>query len=497
MAEKDPNDPSTTSLAHDFMMPKWSRIETLLGGTDAMREAGQTYLPQHEQESDSNYDERLNSTTLFNMLELTLDSLVGQPFSSEIQLDESAPDPIKDILKDVNLQGDNVTVFSREWFREAMAKSFAHVLIDMPVKREREDGRQRTREDDMREQRRPYWVLVSPENVLAIHAETENGQEKLTHVRIKEDFVERNGFTEQIVERIRVLEPGSFEVFEKRRVSKNSKKFKWVNVDGGTTGLDFVPFLTFYANRTSIQTGKPPLEDLAHLNIRHWQSTSDQINVLTVARFPMLAVSGASDTSGGVMAIGPRQLLGTKDPQGRFYYVEHTGKAISAGRQDLVDLEDMMASYGAEFLKRRPGNMAATNRALNSAEATSALQDAAIRFNDALNRAIKITAAWLGLDGEADEVATVNTEFGLGGIDDATVKSLLEARKMGDLSRQDFLAELKRHGVLADDFDPRAALMRSVMEAATLDPTLANQVREDMTAERREQADEGGEDDAA
>jgi hypothetical protein len=486
MAEKDPNDPSVPSAAYNYMAPKWARIDTLLGGTDAMREAADEYLPPHDQESSANYQDRLHSTTLFNMVELTLDSLVGRPFSSEVQLSDDMPENMQALMDDVDLQGNNVTVFGRAWFRESMAKAFSHVLIDMPAMRTTDDeGRpiRRTRADDARERRRPYWVLISPENVLAMYSEVVNGQEQLTHVRIKEDVVEREGFAEVLRERIRVLEQGSYAVYEKQYISKKSSKFKWVKVEEGQTGLPIIPMVTFYTNRQGLMMGKPPLDDLAHLNVRHWQSTADQINVLTVARFPMLAVAGATDTSGATMAIGPRQLLGTKDANGRFYYVEHTGRAINAGRQDLIDLEEQMASYGAEFLKRQPGNATATGRALDSSEATSALQDHAIRFTDALNQAIAITGMWLNMQEPGS--AKINTEFGQGQIEDAEVKALLEARKNGDIPRETFLAELKRHGVLSDDFDPRRAMMLSLMEAAGMDPALADQLQGDMSEIRR------------
>lgn len=481
MAEKDPNNPATTSAAYDRMAPKWDRIQTLLGGTDAMREAGQEYLPPHDQESTTNYNERLQTNTLFNMLELTLDALVGRPFSSDIQMGDDMSEDVKEMLDDVDLQGNNITVFGRAWFRESLAKGFSHVLIDMPKVEERPDGLQRTREDDLRENRRPYWVHVSPENILAMHAENVNGREHLTHVRILETVVERNGYAEVYKRRVRILEPGQYWVLEERKVSKKSKKVEWVIVDEGQTGLGVIPLVTFYANRSGLQESKPPLDDLSHLNVRHWQSTADQINVLTVARFPMLAVAGATDTTGSVMAIGPRQLLGTKDPTGRFYYVEHTGRAIAAGRQDLLDLEEMMASYGAEFLKRKPGNATATGRALDSAEATSALQDHVVRFQDSLNVAIDIMARWMGRD-EAG-VVTINTEFGKGQIEESETEALLEARKMGDLSREDFLNELKRHGVLSDDFNTRENYFRALMEAAIYGPEMKAQVAQDMRTE--------------
>src|SRR3546814_9044534 len=78
-----PTVPSATSFEWDEMISSWDRIETLLGGTKSMRMAGSTYLPQHTEESDDNYNERLNVNILFNAMEITLDHYVGRPFSEE------------------------------------------------------------------------------------------------------------------------------------------------------------------------------------------------------------------------------------------------------------------------------------------------------------------------------------------------------------------------------------------------------------------------------
>lgn len=460
--KKDPSDPSSTSMAWDMMAPKWDMMNTILAGTQAMRESGETYLPRHDSESMSNYNERLNRCTLFNMTELTLNTWVGKPFSDPVKLNEDVPQEIINISEDIDLQGDSLTVMARDWFREALSKSFAHILIDMPSLPDTTNGQARTKADDLRMNIRPYWSLIRPENVIFAESRMINGREMLTHVRIRETIVKRIGFVETIVERIRVLEPGTFAVWELTPKSKSSKKMVWAEVESGQTGLNEIPLVTFYADRSGLMEGKPPLEDLAHLNIRHWQSTADQINILTVSRFPMLAVSGAADQTGDTMVIGPRQLLGTKDSAGRFYYVEHSGRAISSGKDDLADLEEQMASYGAEFLKRASGNQTATGRALDSSEAMSPLQDMVIRFTESMNEALDVTAKWLNL--ESGGTVDIATDFSISGQSDAELRTLTEARKNGDLSQVDFLRELKNRGILSDDFSITQGVIDSTVD---------------------------------
>ena len=207
--------------------------------------------------------------------------------------------------------------------------------------------------------------------------------------------------------------------------------------------------MTVYAQREGFLTSKPPLLDLVNMNIAHWQSQSDQTAVLTVARFPMLASSGMMDDD--EVVVGPNQWLATRDPQGRVYYVEHSGKAINSGRLDLLDLEEKMAKYGAEFLTKKPGRQTATARALDSAEAISPLQDMTHRFVDSVNVAMQYAADWMGL--EFGGTVDLNTDFGLSGSDGGALTALSNARQSRDISRETYLRELQRYNVLDRSFD--------------------------------------------
>ncbi len=467
---KDPTDPSTTSFAWDEMIGSWLMIETLLGGTKAMRFAAGEYLPQHAEESDDNYNERLHVNVLFNAMEITLDHFVGRPFSDPVKLNNDVPEEIVDNTLNIDLQGNDITTFCREWFRCGLAKGFCHVMIDMPQMNP--DAMPVTLEDDRVLGRRPFWIRIEPENMIfaeadiVIDPQTGELREWYTHVRLRENVVQRIGFAEVVHERIRVLMPGFFQVWQKVKVK--GKKDEWRIIEEGETGINFIPIITFYSQRNGFVQAKPPLEDLAFMNIRHWQSMSDQINVLTVARFPMLAVAGATDQSGTTMRIGPRQLLATKDPNGRFYYVEHTGKSIESGWRELENLEKNMEAYGSTFLKKMPGNETATGRALDSAESITPLQDMVNRFIDSVNNALRIHATWIG-EKEGGTVTILN-DFGPEEADKAGLDLLKSIRKDKDISRKAMVREAMRLGALSDDYDIEEDFKQLQLEDKELKP---------------------------
>jgi hypothetical protein len=442
------------------MAPRWRLISTLLSGTMAMRAAGQEYLPQHDAESPANYNERLQRCTLYNMTELTLDSLVGKVFVEPLVFSPETPKKILDLYEDVDLQGNNASVFAREVFRIALAKTVAYVLVDMPAKpTDPVVAAAMSLEDD--HALRPYWALIDPENLIFQYAETIRGREVLQQVRIYETVEALDGFALVSTGQIRILRPGAWETW---RPSPDDKDV-WSLYQSGTYDLDEIPLWAFYANRCGLGEGKPPIEDLAHLNVRHWQSTSDQISILTVARFPMLACSGAASDNGALMKVGPRQLLGIREPNGKFYYVEHTGKAIESGAKDLADLEEKMAAYGAEFLRRKLAGITATEKALDLAETMSTLRDTAHRFADGLARLLDITAKWMRLGVPGGKVK-INTEFIERAEDDVDLQILVMAYKDGALTTEGYLLELQRHKVLSADMDVKAMAVAAQKEWA-------------------------------
>ena len=71
--------------------------------------------------------------------------------------------------------------------------------------------------------------------------------------------------------------------------------------------------------------------------------------------------------------IGPNRLILSDDPSADLRFVEHSGAAIEAGRQDLRDLEERMAILGLDLIARRPGHMTATAKAIDAAQAHAAL----------------------------------------------------------------------------------------------------------------------------
>lgn len=447
---------ATTSLAYQAMEPEWYKATTILGGTQSMRDAGTDMAPQHEHESDEHYQERIEANVLFNVTDLTLRTWVGKPFAASIQFTEDFSKELRPYMEDINLQGDNLDVFSRQWFAKGISHALSHVLVTFP-RIAHFDGRSKL--DDVKEGVRPYCVHYNPEDVIFAESQRIDGEEQYTHVRIKELHTYREGWEEIIEERIRVLDLETIfpeddnYLSEPKTVVRTTiwamdENGKWYIDDEFYMDIDIIPLVTFYSDRTGFMTGKSPLLDLMDLNICHWQSMSDQRAILTVTRFPLLACSGGNDEDHNLV-VGPKEWLFADDPQAKFYYVEHRGAAIKAGETDLERLEERMKSYGAEFMKKSPDRQTASARNLDSSEATSPLQDVVYRFNDALTKVMWFMAYWINI--ELKGKAYLPTDFT--SPEASTLQALTETWKEGGLSHEAYLKELQRRSILDEHFD--------------------------------------------
>ena len=456
--------PANPSHAHSIMTPRWAKINALLGGTEAMREAGPIYLPQHHREYDEDYEERLECSVLLNVFEITVDTLAGKPFTQPLVLQDDVPEIIRnEYVEDIDLQGNHIDQFAGRVFRDGIAKGLTHIMVDTPALM---DGEERTLAQERDQGIRPYLIHLPPENVLGADSVTIKGHEVLTHFRSYEAELERVGFAEQLAEFIRVFdlevveesegdEMPKFAVrlrrFRKEDKKKNGKD-QWTLIEDRITQHESIPVHTFYAQRTDFMLSKPPLLDLADMNILHWQSYSDQINILKVARFPLLAASGIEDTS--ETTLGPRNVLTTDDSSARYYYVEHSGTAIEAGRKSLEELVDQMGLYGATLLRQRPDRETATSRSIEERNQSAPLQKMALAFKDILENAFRTMASMIGLDSGGS--ITIHTDFGFDGGEVVDLQTLQVLYRDFAISREAVLGELKRRGILSEDFDIQA-----------------------------------------
>jgi hypothetical protein len=438
-------DPGRPSADYLEAAPRWAMVRALMGGTLAMRAAGEVFLPRYEAEDPRAYRTRLSRAVLLPAFEEAVRDISSRVFSRPLVVGEDLPARMRPWLEDADLLGNALHVLAERWFAEAVAKGLGWMMVDMPGAETPEALR------------RPYLVPLAAEDVIAAYPERVDGRWRLAHARVRHVVVERGGFGERRREVVQVHEPGLIETWTREGED-------WVRLDRVVTGLDMVPLVPLRLGQAvGALAARPPLEGLAHLNVAHWQSASDQRNILTLGRFAMLALSGPAPdgADGGALAVGPKTFLHSPDSAAKWYYVEPEGSAIQAGERDLERLEAQMTRLAMEPLVSRPGDATATAAAIASNRAHSAVKAWAVGLKDALEQVLVVMARW---GGEAQGgTVDVNTDF-TETREVADLDALARAREAGDLSREAYLAELQRRGVLSWAFDVRADGARRAAE---------------------------------
>jgi len=428
------------------MWHKWELIQDLLGGTLAMRQAGKKWLPPEPRENPQGYEARLNRSYLYGAFRDTVQKLAAKPFSKPTVLSGKLPELLKEITHDADLQGRDLTQFARHIFEDGLKWGLSHILVDFPA-----TGGGLSLADERSQGIRPYFVHVSPLDLIAWQSNIRaDGGEELTQVRFRERRTEYDDtFGETAVDYIRVINQDSWELWR-----KPPKEEEYLKIEEGTHSFGAVPMMTFYTTRADFMKATPPLEDLAWMNLAHWQSLSDQRNILRFARVGILFASGFSEEEieSGI-SIGPSNMISSTNPEAKMSYVEHSGNAIGAGENDLTALEARMEVLGLQPLVESTGGVTATARAMDEARTHSNIQAWIRGLENAFEGCYAMAAQWANSPLPEDFAVDVFNDFGISLSATEDVRALMDMRVAGLITQQTFLEEVKRRGVLADEVD--------------------------------------------
>jgi len=313
---------------------------------------------------------------LFNAFGRTTEVLAAKPFARPMQIDGISA-KVEGMFENVDLMGTDLHGFCAQLMLACLRYGLHGCLVDSP----KADG-VRTVAQEKAAGVRPYLTHYPCASILGWRAQKSADGMYLTQLRLKEQVIEERGqFGEELVDQVRVLYPGSWEVWREIKVA-GANTVEWAVVDQGATTIDAIPFVFFYGLREAFGIGRVPLLELAHMNVEHWQSSSDQQNILHVARVPILFAKAFTNTD--KLVIGAKHAATAEDKDSDLKYVEHSGAAVGAGAQSIKDLEDRMRQIGAELLVERQGDVTATEVNSEDEDNRSTMQKIVEEFEDSL-----------------------------------------------------------------------------------------------------------------
>ena len=411
------------------MEPGWLLIEQLLKGTRGIRQGHRKFLPQFPREADDSYDVRLSKAVLspfYKRLELLL---AGMLTRKPVRLTDVS-DQVTEQLFDVDLQGNDLQTWLFNTARIALRYGHVGVLVDAP--RAGENGR-------------PYWITISPRELLGWRTEIADGRQRLTMLRIAETVTVPDGkYGEKDVERVRVLTPGAYEIHEK------DEKGDYKIVDEGRTSLSEIPFAVAYANRTGVMESIPPLDDIAELNLQHYQVSSDLSNILSVSAIPLLAIYGFPQSAEEISA-GASEALALPE-SARSEYIEPSGNSFDAQFKQLEQIENKINGLGlAAVLGAKLVGESAEAKRIDRSQGDSTMMVIAQQMQDLIDNCLRFHAQYL-----QEPVAgssQVNRDFMGQRLEPQEIQALLQLYTAGTITQDTLLNELANGDVLSEDFD--------------------------------------------
>jgi hypothetical protein len=471
MADKQPD---STSADYDAMSPYWDKVAAILGGTDAMRAAGEKYLPRFPQECEPDYEFRRKNAKFTNVFRDIVENLASRPFSQELGLrDENVPPQIAAFTEDVDRRGNHLHVFAQAWFFGGVANTIEWVMVDYT--KDVPPGATLAQEKALGAG--PYWVRIEARDVLAVYSDMVDGVETFVHVRLREDVSIRDGFGEKVLKRVRIMNrapimdeadkvtgygPATWTLVERRDDGNPQGQPKWKEIASGAFTIGIIPMVPFVTGRRLGNSWRfaPSMQDAADLQIELFQQESGLKTAKEATAFPMLAgigVSPQTDAKGGPLpiSVGPKSVLYAPPSNGAaagdWKFIEPGAQSLRFLADDVKETISQLRELGRQPLTAQTGNLTVVSAAFAAQKGNAAIQAWALNMKDALETALKITCQWMRIDYEPEVV--INTDFDLGLNDDKGPDTLLAMRAASDLSQRTLWHEMRRRNILSPEFD--------------------------------------------
>jgi hypothetical protein len=419
------SDPNTAWYAQEA---HWILIEDLMGGTYGMRKKHRRYLPQEPRELDESYDNRLARSVCPPYYQRLERMLAGMLTRKPVRLEDTS-DSITEQLFDVDMQGNDLNVWTYETARKLVRYGHVGTLVDAPT-----DGG------------RPYWVTYTPRQILGWRTELKDGQQALSMLRLSETVTVPDGeYGEKAVQQIRLLTPGGYQLHQKG----DDGEFRIT--DEGTTSLSEIPFSVAYSNRVGYFESRPPLEDIAELNLKVYQVQSDLDNQLHISAVPMLAFFGFPSAAEEVSA-GPGEAIAFP-AEGKAEYIEPKGTSFDYQFKRLEQIAAQINELGlSAVLGQKLSAETAEAKRIDRSQGDSTMMVIAQNVQDMIDNCLQYHAQYLGQAAAAGS-CFVNRDFIGARLEPQEIQSLLQLYTAGTITQETLLRQLSDGEVLGDDFN--------------------------------------------
>ena len=400
--------PFTRTRAVMDMVKGWEIMKAVTNGTEYLRDNSEAFLPLEPREDYTAYLSRVNRAVFSPYTQRLIRAATGLIMRKPITL--IGDSYWTDIFaKDVDGCGSDLDEYARRVLICSLTYGQSHILVDYPA-----PTGALSLAEERAQNRRPYWIEIDPTNIYGWRLDREVNYGSIIQARIAEKAVVPSGkFGEQVFDQVRVIEPGKYSIYRKVSPKKdlinlqdttyagnfdgpeNEKDYELV--DSGAFSLGEVPLVSVYSGKTDTLTSKPPLLDIAYLNLAHFQRQADLIHSLHVASQPLLVMEGWDDQTKD-MSISVNYAMATQ-PGNKIYYVEPAASAFEAQAAEIQELQLQMATLGISTLSQQKFVAeSADARRLDRVDTNSMLSMVSLELEQKLQKVFNLSASYLGIE---------------------------------------------------------------------------------------------------
>ena len=462
---------NATHPEYDANLSAWSRARDVIAGEDAVKSAGERYLPRLESQTDEEYDAYRARASFYNATARTADAFLGLVFRRPpfVKLPEklcAIGKGLAEFCNDADMLGTPLASYAKNVVKEVVVVGRAGTLVDWEGENEN----------------RVYVSLYAVENILNWRVERINGRNVLTLVVLYEPTggkVEpaqgEEDFGSKTREQIRVLKLVAGEMnSENKRMSyscqvdlwqREEKKSKreqreWKLVETRIPlrlgkPLPLVPFVFHSPRHFMPDVEKLPLADVIGVNLDHYRLDADYKHGMHFTALPTAWVSGFDKSS--TLRIGSSTAWVTETPGATAGFLEYTGQGLTTFERAMDRDEGLMAVLGARLLEsqKKVGETAQAIELRQSGE-NSILGNIANSVSASLTQMLRWAYWWNSTEASPDDVTNeqiimeLNTDFSTKGMSAQELTAVVSAWQNGALSRDSMLQLFRRGEILPE-----------------------------------------------
>lgn len=379
---------AVTNGEYLFWFPYWQTIRDCVMGEIMVKARGTRYLPRLESQSDDEYKAYLGRATFYNATARTLNGLVGAVHSRQPVID-GVPDGMD--LGLVTNDGQSFDMFMKKATKEVIAAGRYGVMIDAPP----QGGE-------------PYFAGYDAEDVVDWSTARDGSREKLHYVVLREHVRTRLPFAKADKEHdecYRVLYVGDDGFYRQRAYAPGAglegEFAETVPLLQGRPMRE-IPFLMVGPYDFGFDIEKPPLLDIALLNLSHYRSYAELEQGRFYTGMPIWTVTlkdGGDDDA--EFKIGPNTVwqLGQGDEA---KIMEFSGSGLKFLENAIATKEQQIAALGGKMATAVAGVAAESADSVLARERGEAnfLGSVVETMSEAASRLLSSLSVWRGTPSE-------------------------------------------------------------------------------------------------